>query len=300
MRLASLTVTLLLVSLTGIAFGQIPGQPAQAGQGAQGAGQGITPPPGGAQQGARGQGAQAGGRGGGGGRGAAAAGPALPTPRWPDGKPRLGALPGEKGLWNGGGSTADASTPYQPWARAVSDDRRANAMEPHTRCKPSGGPRQFATPYGVDIVEARELNRVYILDVGGPHTFRVIYTDKKEHPKDLEPSYYGHSIGRWEGDTFVVDTIGFNERMWIDRGQAPHTEKLHIIEKFTRTDMNTMTYEITVDDPGAYTATWSRSSQMRFSANAELFEFICQDNNFAPELLVGTREFVDRSSVIIP
>jgi hypothetical protein len=302
MRLASLTAAMLLVSLPPLAFSQQPGPQNQNGQAAQGVGQGLAVPPGAANQGGRGQGQQGGGRGaGGGGRGnAAAAGPAEPTPRWANGKPRLGALPGGKGLWNGGGSTADANTPFQPWAKAVSDDRRANAMEPHTRCKPSGGPRQFATPYGVDIVEIPELQRVYIMDVGGPHTFRVIHLDLKEHPKDLAPTYYGHSIGRWEGDTLVVDTVGFNERMWIDRGQAPHTEKLHLTEKFTRTDMNSMTYELTVEDPGAYTAPWSRTSQMRFSANSELFEFICQDNNFAPELLVGTKEFVDRSSVIIP
>jgi hypothetical protein len=173
-------------------------------------------------------------------------------------------------------------------------------MEPHTRCKPSGGPRQFATPYGVEILEMRDLQRVYIFDNGGPHTFRTIYTDGRAHPADLAPSYYGHSVGRWEGDTFIVDSVGFNEKMWIDRGQAPHTEKLHIVEKFTRTDMNSMNYELTVEDPGAYTATWSRTSQMRYSANAELFEFICQDNNLAPELLVGTHEKVDRSSVIVP
>jgi hypothetical protein len=294
-RFASLKATLLLVSLTSIAFGQLPGPPTQGGQAGQGVGQGLAPPPGG-QQGGRG--AQAAGRGAGGGRGADT-GPAQPTPRWPDGKPRLGAVPGSKGLWNGGGSTADGNTPYQPWAKAVVDDRRANNMEPHTRCKPSGGPRQFLTPYGVEIVDMPELQRVYILDVGGPHTFRVIEINGA-HPKDLTPSYYGHSIGRWEGDTLVVDTVGFNERMWIDRGAAPHTEKLHLIEKFTRTDMNSMTYELTVDDPGAYTATWSRTSQMRFSPNSELFEFICQDNNYAPELLVGTKEFVDRSSVIVP
>lgn len=296
MRYASLAAALLLVSLPPLAFSQAPAPQQQNGQAGQ-VGQGLATPPGAANQGARGQ---AGGRGGGRGGAAAPAGPTEPTPRWPDGKPRLGALPGGKGLWNGGGSTADANTPFQPWAKAVSDDRRANAMEPHTRCKPSGGPRQFATPYGVDIVDMPELQRVYILDVGGPHTFRVIHLDLKEHPKDLTPSYYGHSIGRWENDTLVVDTVGFNERMWIDRGQAPHTEKLHLIEKFTRTDMNNMTYELTVDDPGAYTATWTRTSQMRFSANSELFEFICQDNNFAPELLVGTKEFVDRSSVIVP
>ena len=154
MRYASLAAALLLVSLPPLAFSQLPGPPTQNGQAGQGVGQGLAAPPGAANQGARGQ---AGGRGAGGGRGnAAAAGPAQPTPRWPDGKPRLGALPGEKGLWNGGGSTADTNTPFQPWARAVSDDRRANNMEPHTRCKPSGGPRQFATPYGVDIVDMPE------------------------------------------------------------------------------------------------------------------------------------------------
>jgi hypothetical protein len=298
-RLASLLAALLVVSLCVFSFGQAPTAPnpsTQAGRG--GAGQGIAPPPV-AADGARGQ---TGARGAGGGRGGnnADAAPARPTPRWPDGKPRLSAIPGEKGLWNGGGSTADATTPFQPWAKAVSDDRRANAMEPHTRCKPSGGPRQFATPYGVEILDMPDLQRIFIMDVGGPHTFRVIHTDLTSHPKDLVPTYYGHSIGRWEGDTLVVDTVGFNERMWIDRGQAPHTEKLHLIEKFTRTDMNTMTYELTVDDPGAYTATWSRSSQMRFNTNSELFEFVCQDNNFAPELLVGTKEFVDRSSPIVP
>jgi len=209
-------------------------------------------------------------------------------------------LPGQKALWNGGGSTADATSPYQPWARAISDFRRIDAKEPHTRCKPSAGPRQFLTPYGVEIVDMPDLQRVFIMDVGGPHTFRTIFLDGREHPKDYEPTYYGHSIGKWEGDTLVVDTVGINERIWIDRGQAPHTEKLHLIEKFTRVDMMTMNYEITVDDPGAYTATWSRTSQMRFTPNAELFEYVCQDNNFAPELLVGTEENISRHSVIIP
>jgi hypothetical protein len=181
--------------------------------------------------------------------------------------------------------------------------RRAENLEPHTRCKPSGGPRQFATPYGVEIIDLPDLQRIFILDVGGPHTFRTIFMDGRSHPKDLVPSYYGHSIGRWEGDTLIVDTVGFNDKMWIDRGQAPHTEKLHLTEKFTRTDMNSMSYELTVDDPGAYTAVWSSTVQtMRFSPADELFEFICQDNNFASDLMIGTAQTftVDRSSVIVP
>jgi hypothetical protein len=294
-RIAGLKATLLMVSLCSLAFGQAPqAAPAQGGGRGQGVGQGLAPPPG-----APAQAGQQAGRGGRGGNNAPAA-PALPTPRLPDGKPRLGAPPGGKGLWNGGGSTADASTPYLPWARALSDFRRADAKEPHTRCKASGGPRQFATPYGVEIVDMPDLQRIFILDVGGPHTFRTIFMDGRQHPKDYEPTYYGHSIGRWEGDTLVVDTVGFNERLWIDRGQAPHTEKLHLIEKFTRTDMNSMTYELTVDDPGAYSATWSRTSTMRFSSNSELFEFVCQDNNLGAELMQGIEEFADRKSLIIP
>ena len=243
--------------------------------------------------------AAGGGRGGRGGGGAAAA-PAAPAPRFSDGTPRLGALPGQTGTWNGGGG-GNADVPYQPWARAISNYRRVNEFEPHTRCKPSGGPRQFLTPYGVEIVDLPELKRVMIMDIGGPHTFRTIYMDGRPHPKDLQPSFYGHSIGTWDKDTLVVDTVGFNEKFWIDRGQAPHTEKLHLIEKFTRTDMNNMTYELTVEDPGAYTAIWSRSSVMTFRAGTELFEYVCQDNNFAPELLVGSEvDKVDRSSQIVP
>src|SRR5262245_22548337 len=166
-----------------------------------------------------GQQGQRGGRGGGGrGQGAPAA-PAGPTPRWPDGKPRMGgSAAGDKGIWGSCcGSLSNASTPFQPWARALLDFRRQNEMEPHTRCKPSGGSRQFVTPYGTEIVESPEIKRIYIFDIGGPHTYRIIYMDGQPHPKDLVPSYYGHSVGHWEGDTLVVDTVGFNEKFWMDR-----------------------------------------------------------------------------------
>jgi len=270
-------VTLLIAP----SFFQAQGQPPQPGQGGRG------------QQG-RGQG----------GRGQQQpAVPSKPTPRWPDGHPRLGApSPEEKGIWGACcGSLSNNETPFQPWAKALYDYRRTNEFEPHTRCKPSGGARQFVTPYGTEIVEMPDLQRIYIFDIGGPHTFRTIYMDGRQHPKDLVPSYYGHSIGRWEGDTLVVDTIGFNEGFWMDRAGSPHTEKLHFMEKFTRTDYNTLKYEVTVEDPGAYTQTWSPSPfQLRWNAGQELFEYVCQDNNFAPVLLIGSEEKIDRSSVIIP
>ena len=105
-------------------------------------------------------------------------------------------------------------------------ERQRNQLEPHTRCKPSGVARQFITPYGVEIVEVRDVKRVFVFDIGGPHTYRTIYMDGRSHPDPLTPRYYGHSIGRWDGDTLIVDTVGFNEGFWLDRRGTPHTDKL--------------------------------------------------------------------------
>jgi hypothetical protein len=233
--------------------------------------------------------------------------PAKPTPRWPDGKPIMGSVPGEPlGLWgsccgNLAASEVNKDTPFQPWARAVYQDRRQNLLEPHTRCKPSGGARQFVTPYGVELAEFPELKQMAIFDIGGPHTWRTIYLDGRSHPKDLVPSYYGHSIGHWEGDTLVVETVGFNERSWIDRAGTPHTEKLRFIERFTRTDHDTMKYEITIEDPNAYTRPWSTIPfTITWIPERELFEYQCQQSNYAHELMVGTFEKVDRSTDIVP
>jgi hypothetical protein len=127
--------------------------------------------------------------------------------------------------------------------------------------------------------------------------------DGRAHPdpKDLVPSYYGHSIGRWEGDTLVVDTIGFNERAWMNRDGLPHTDRLHLIERLTRLDYNTLKYEVTIDDPGAYTAPWTTSFNMQWTDGSELFEYICQENNQGPQLMVGTESaVVDRTSTIVP
>jgi hypothetical protein len=282
-------ITGLMASSLLKAQGQQPGQSLQ-GQDAQQQGQG--------QAGARGQGQGQGARGG---RGQQPPPPPKAPPRWPDGHPMLGAGPADKGIWGACcGSLSNAQTPYQPWARALYDYRRNNEFEPHTRCKPSGGARQFVTPYGTEIVEMPDLQKIFIFDIGGPHTFRTIYMDGKPHPKDLVPSYYGDSRGHWEGDTLVVDNTGFNEAFWMDRAGSPHTEKLHFIEKFTRSDYNFLDYEVTVDDPGAYTNTWSNKFQMRWNGGQELFEYVCQDNNFAPVLLIGSEEKVDRTSVIIP
>jgi hypothetical protein len=240
------------------------------------------------------------------------------APRWPDGHVNLGAVPGgEMGLWEAtptqiplarpdvasdfGLFAADAreptdpflaakpklsQIPFQPWARNLFTVRVWSRQEPYTRCKPSSGARQVATAYGTQLLEVPEMKRFYIIETGGAHSFRTVYMDRLTHPSNLTPSNRGHSIGRWDGDTLVIDTVGFNEKVWIDNLGMPTTDKLHTIERFTRINYSTITYEITIDDPGAYTAPWKSGFYLRW-APGESFEFVCQENNQAPELIVG-------------
>ena len=242
-----------------------------------------------------------------GGRGGGQAAPAKPAPRGTDGRALLwGATPTEKGVWLPGPGITGVpvkpvdDVPLQPWAKALFADRQMHEFEPHTRCKPSGVAREFQTPYGVEFVELPELQRLYIFDIGGPHTFRTVYMDGRSHPATLTPSAYGHAIGWWEGDSLVVDTTGFNEKFWLDRKGLPHTAALHTLERFTRTDYNTIRYELTVDDPGAYTTRWSTSVIFRWEPGTELFEYVCQQANYAGELMVGGFTQVDRTSPIVP
>ncbi len=252
---------------------------------------------------------------------------AKPTPRNPDGTVMWGPAIGEKGLWNaGGGRFADADpvpgaapaananqnvypgkpkvsqVPFQPWSKAVYDYRQQNQLEPYTRCKPSGAFRQVATAYGTQFVSFPELKLFIIFQTGGSHSYRTIYMDGRQHSKDLVPSYYGENLGHFEGDSLVVDTIGYNERMWVSNLEGmPASDKLHTTEKFTRTDYNTMTYDLTIDDPGTYTKTWKTGWFLNFSPGVESFEYICQDNNKAFELMTGASESsVSRESPYVP
>jgi hypothetical protein len=245
--------------------------------------------------------AQQPGAGGSGGRGKNRP-PSRPTPHLPDGRVNLGPLPGEKGVWEGnaGATLATnppggldnatmnlptnlkiADVPFLPWARAVYEYRQSSTTkdDPHVRCKASGGPRMFHTPYGFEFLDLPDQQRIYIVGVGGPHTWRVIYMDGRPHPKDFDPSFAGHSVGHWEGDSLVVDTVGFNERFWLTREGIPLTENLHLTERFTRTDYDDLKYEATLDDPGAYSAPWTGGWWIRWQPNGELYEYVCQDNN---------------------
>ncbi len=258
-----------------------------------------------------------------------------PAPRDAEGRIILGTPPGEEmGAWDGFGTrpmiidydivpegSIVASNPYasyandpdrpfdkidltdvpfMPWAWHLYQQRTRTRFEPYTRCKPSSGPRSVTTAYGTQFVDFPDMQRIYMFPVGGPRHFRVIYMDGRKHPKNLKPTYHGHSIGRWEGDTLVVDTTGFNEKMWIDAEGTPHTNQLHMVERFTRETYNTLKYEVTIDDPGAYTETWSSGFVMPWRPG-EAFEFVCQDANMAFELMLGTEyESMDRSHPIFP
>jgi hypothetical protein len=233
--------------------------------------------------------------------------PPGPAPRNESGRVLLGgATPADKGVWTPQFGVTEPiagldTVPFQPWARALYDSRQVHELEPHARCKPSGTARQFLTPYGVEFVELPEVKRLYIFDIGGPHTFRVVYMDGRPHPEHLSPTYYGHSIGKWEGDTLVIDSVGFNEGFWLDRRGLPHTTQMHTVERFTRLDAESVDYKITVDDPGAYTGEWTGGFHLGWDKGTELFEYVCQQANYASELMVGgERSSVDRSSPIVP
>jgi hypothetical protein len=231
--------------------------------------------------------------------------PAEPAPRWPDGHVRLGPPPGRKGYWGavsahalveGSGtnismndeglllniSDADRVAPLQPWAKAVYEYRQRNLLkdDPFTRCLPPGGPRQFQTPYGFQFIEQPELGRILVLLGGGDRNWRVIYTDGRPQgqPDEVVRSYYGNSVGHWEKDILIVDSIGFNEKFWFTNGGLPHTEALHLVERFSRPDLNTLKYEVTVDDPRTYTRPWTGGWTVGWVPNEEIQEYFCEEN----------------------
>src|SRR5215472_5283976 len=143
---------------------------------------------------------------------AAAEAPTEPTPRWPDGHVNLGSTKEHKGYWEVrpglGGMPRAADVPFQPWARALYQFRagKADLYPPLVNCKPSGGPSFFNAP-GFELVEVPEQKVVYLLDIAGPHSWRVIYMDSRPHPtgEDVRPTFLGHSVGHWEGDTLAID-----------------------------------------------------------------------------------------------
>ena len=209
-----------------------------------------------------------------------------PVPRMPDGHVDL------TGPWVGGGSNADIETdgglkpgelPLLPWAKQLRDSRKEQD-EPYTACLPMSVPRVNPYPWKFAMsYTSKGLTHIYILhETGDAGAHRVVYMDGRPHPKDLLPTWWGHSIGRWDGDTLVIDTVGYNDKFWFDSRGTPHTDQLHTIERFSRPNFGTLINDFTIDDPGAY----SKTVQLKFTArrvrqDVELMEDICTENNQA-------------------
>lgn len=230
--------------------------------------------------------------------------PPKPTPRLANGMVNLGLPAGEKGFWGSSGSIygrgrlshqsnlLEEDIPFQPWAKALFDFRAANNQkdDPHARCLPPGPTRLIETVNGFEILQMPELNRIYFVFGGGPRTWRVVYTDNRPLPDiddpDMIPTYMGYTSARWEGDTLVVESNGFNEKTWFAQGGLPHTRFLKLTERFSRPGLDTLRYELTVDDAGAYTRTWTGGFDVAWNYTSwdggdsgEIHEYFCQDNN---------------------
>jgi hypothetical protein len=259
--LATVTLLGLIASLTPAIYAQAANPDAFA-RGAEGRGPGRGP--------GRGDGA-----------------PTGPAPRNADGKPDISGAWAPNAIRENVDLVATGiHPPFQPWAEKLYNERKANVSkdDPEARCLPPGVPRMSTTPYPFRIVQVPGLT--LIVYEGGAHVWRQIFTDGRAHEKDPNPSWLGDSIGRWDGDTFVIDTTGLNGKSWIDESGLPTTDKLHVIERIRRVDAGHLEIEHTVDDPGAYTAPWKFTTHP-ISLKGEMIEYICQENNRDLEHLVG-------------
>jgi hypothetical protein len=209
-------------------------------------------------------------------------GPQTPISRLPSGEPDLGG----DGVWSipwvdnfANARNEPGPAPARPWARAMWDYHHANISkyDPEGFCLPPGGPRSMATPYPAEIVQNRD--RILIIFEGGGHVWREIHMDGRAHPEDVNPTYFGHSVGHWEGDTLVIDTVGYNEKSWLDYSGNMHTDQLHTVEYITRQSKEKMNYRVTIDDPGAYLEPWTAEWDIPWEDDRELLDYVCQENN---------------------
>ena len=208
-----------------------------------------------------------------------------PTPRARDGKPDL------SGIWTvndpkylenlGSAGTAISMT---PWAAKLYAERQENngRDRPSTRCLPHSvtdfdalfTPKKFIQTPGLVIL----LFESY-------HSYRQIFTDGRPLPSKPDPAWFGYSIGKWEGDTLVVQTTGLNEGTWLDDGGHPHSDALHITERFRRRDFGHMDVQLTIEDVKAYTRPWTVTIPWDYLPDTELLDWVCENNKDLPHMV---------------
>ena len=204
--------------------------------------------------------------------------PSGPAPRTGDGKPDL------SGVW-WSPMTVDPGKPeWLPFAQKIAKERADNNRKdsPQARCLPS--PVLRLGPL-YEVVQSKAF-MVIISDDDSPG-FHQIYLDGRGHPKEPDPLWYGHSVGHWEGDTLVVDRVNFEDGVWLDQEAHPHTDKLHVIERYTRPDAGHLSVEITVEDPGILAKPYTLKRSSDLAPKEEIREFMCTENNRDVEHLVG-------------
>jgi len=198
------------------------------------------------------------------------------TPRTKDGKVDL------SGVWGYAGYTSDIAKDYDvgevpmtPLAEKLFKERQANEgiYDPEARCQPAGVPRR--DPYPSKIIQ--EPNLVVILFEGSMHSYRQVFLDR-QHPKDINPTWFGDSVGKWDGDTLVVDTVGFNGKTWLDLAGHPTSDQLHVIERYTRPQFGELKLDITIEDPVMYTKPWNVTELMPLMVGEDLLEYVCTEN----------------------
>jgi hypothetical protein len=200
-----------------------------------------------------------------------------PTPRTADGKPDL------SGVWGYAGYTSDiakdydvGAVPMTPLGEKLFKERQANQgiYDPEARCLPTGVPRR--DPYPSKILQEPKV--VVILFEGSMHSYRQIFLDRTTHPKDPQPTWFGDSIGKWEGDELVVDTIGFNGKTWLDLAGHPTSEQLHVVERYSRPQFGELKLDITIEDPVMYKKPLQVTERMPLMVGADLIEYVCGEN----------------------
>lgn len=225
-------------------------------------------------------------------------------PRTADGKPNLTAAaprtadgkPDFSGIWqqpNGVKYTINLAADLNPgdvsmlpWAAAVYQHRQdtLSKEDPVGFCQLPGIPEMTAVPYPYKVMQSpTQITFLY----EAFHIFREIFIDGRSLPADPNPAWMGYSVGHWDHDTLVVDSAGFNDKTWIDTGGHPHTDALHVSERYTRRDFGHITLQTTIDDPKTYTKPWTATYEIRLMPDTELLEYLCTENNKDVQHLVG-------------
>jgi hypothetical protein len=199
-----------------------------------------------------------------------------PVPKLPDGTTDL------SGVWRDGGGDPPAKVMdplLLPWAKKELASRKPELNPYFVDCAPAG-PLRMSGGMAWRFVQQVGGKYLFWLYEGNVHSYRQIFLDGRKHPEDPWPTFYGHSIGKWEGDTLTVDTVGLNDKWWMDQRGTPHTEQMHLVEKWTRTDYISLQRVVTIDDPGTFSKPFEYTAVAKLTVpESEILEYFCQENN---------------------